>query len=435
MTRRHWLYLVGAVVLLAGVLVWAFRPQPVPVEAAEVRSGRFELAIEEDGKTRVRERYVVSAPLAGRLARITLKAGDAVKAGMPVATLWPSAPAMIDARTFRELNERVGAAEAGWQQARANVAREEAALEKAQTDLARQQKLQEEGFVSPSALDQAQLSVRVQAKALEAARFARDGAAHDVAQARAALMRAQEGAAIKRPGSAWPIVSPVDGRVLRVLQESESVVALGAPLVEVADPRDLEVVIDVLSTEGARIADGARVELDAGAGLRLQGRVRRVEPAAFTKVSALGVEEQRVNVIVDLVTPAEQWQGGGALSCTRRVRRGLGRVRDSRHASRAARGQDRRPRAVAGLGVERAGGGRAGHRLPQRPPDRRRTHQGRPRARETLTHSPVPARHRAERSPGCALPLRCRFSARQRPATAGAVRYIFRSVGRARRSR
>jgi HlyD family secretion protein len=311
MTRRHWLYLVGAVVLLAGVLVWAFRPQPVPVEAAEVRSGRFELAIEEDGKTRVRERYVVSAPLAGRLARITLKPGDAVKAGMPVATLWPSAPAMIDARTFRELNERVGAAEAGWQQARANVAREEASLEKAQTDLARQQKLQGEGFVSPSALDQAQLSVRVQAKALEAARFARDGAAHDVAQARAALMRAQEGAAIKRPGSAWPIVSPVDGRVLRVLQESESVVALGAPLVEVADPRDLEVVIDVLSTEGARIAGGARVELDAGAGLRLQGRVRRVEPAAFTKVSALGVEEQRVNVIVDLVTPAEQWQALG----------------------------------------------------------------------------------------------------------------------------
>jgi HlyD family secretion protein len=311
MTRRHWLYLVGAVVLLAGVLVWAFRPQPVPVEVAEVKVGRFELAIEEDGKTRVRERYVVSAPLAGRLARITLKPGDGVKAGMPVATLWPSAPAMIDARTFRELNERVGAAEAGWQQARANVAREEASLEKAQTDLARQQKLQGEGFVSPSALDQAQLSVRVQAKALEAARFARDGAAHDVAQTRAALMRAQEGAAIKRPGSAWPIVSPVDGRVLRVLQESETVVALGTPLLEVANPRDLEVVIDVLSTEGARIAGGARVELDAGAGLRLQGRVRRVEPAAFTKVSALGVEEQRVNVIVDLVTPAEHWRALG----------------------------------------------------------------------------------------------------------------------------
>jgi HlyD family secretion protein len=311
MTRRHWLYLIVGGLLLLGALIWAFRPQPVPVEAAEVRSGRFELAIEEDGKTRVRERYVVSAPLAGRLARIKLKAGDEVKAGTPVAVLWPSAPSMIDARTFRELNERVGAAEAGLQQARANVAREEAALDKAQTDLARQRKLQGEGFVSPSALDQAELAVRVQAKALEAARFAREGAAHDLAQARAALMRASEGAAIKRPGSAWPIVSPVDGRVLRVLQESETVVALGTPLLEVADPRDLEAVIDVLSTDGARIAEGARVDLDAGAGLRLQGRVRRVEPAAFTKVSALGVEEQRVNVIVDIVTPADQWRAIG----------------------------------------------------------------------------------------------------------------------------
>jgi HlyD family secretion protein len=187
MTRRHWIYLVGGALALAGALLWAFRPQPVPVEAAEVRSGRFELAIEEDGKTRVRERYVVSAPLAGRLARIALKAGDEVKAGTPVAVLWPSAPAMIDARSFRELNERLGAADAGLQQARANVAREEASLDKAQTDLARQKKLQGEGFVSPSALDQAELTVRVQAKALEAARFARDGAAHDLAQARAAL--------------------------------------------------------------------------------------------------------------------------------------------------------------------------------------------------------------------------------------------------------
>jgi HlyD family secretion protein len=311
MTRRHGLYLIAAALLLAGVLFWAFRPQPLPVESAEVRSGRFELAIEEDGKTRVRDRYLVSAPLAGRLARIALRAGDEVRAGTAVAVLWPSAPAMIDARTFRELNERVGAAEAGVQQARANVAREEAALDKAQTDLARQQQLQRDGFVSPSALDQAKLTVRVQAKALEAARFAREGAAHDLAQSRAALMRAQEGAAVKRPGSAWPIVSPVDGRVLRVLQESETVVALGTPLMEVADPRDLEAVIDVLSTDGARIATGARVDLDAGAGLKLQGRVRRVEPAAYTKVSALGVEEQRVNVIVDLVTPPDQWRALG----------------------------------------------------------------------------------------------------------------------------
>jgi HlyD family secretion protein len=299
MTRKHWILLGLVLLALAGALVWAFRPQAVRVEVAEVRTGLFEKLIEEDGKTRVRERYVVSAPLAGRLARVQLKAGDAVKAGAVVAVLWPAAPAMIDTRSFRELSERVGAASAAVEQSRANVAREEAALAKAQLDLARQKKLQGEGFLSPSVLDQAELAVRVQSKALEAARFAQDGSAHDLAQARAALMRAQEGAAVQRPGSSWPITSPVDGAVLRVLQESEAAVGIGTPLVEVANAEDLEIVVDVLSTDATQIPEGAGVRVDAGSGRQLLGRVRRVEPAAFTKVSALGVEEQRVNVVID----------------------------------------------------------------------------------------------------------------------------------------
>jgi len=311
MTRKQWLFIVGGLVVLVGGFWWAFRPQPVRVEVAEVRQGTFEQAVEEDGKTRVRERYVVSAPLAGRLARIGLKAGDEVRKGMAVAVLSPSAPAMIDARAARELAERVGAASAGLDQARANVARAEAALEQAQTDLARQKKLQNDGFIALAALDQAQLAVRVQTKELEAARFAQDGAAHDLAQARAALMRAQEGASVSRRGTTWEIESPVDGRALRVLQESETTVAIGEPLLEIADPQDLEIVVDVLSTDGARIGQGSRVDIDAGAGMRLQGRVRRVEPAAFTKVSALGVEEQRVNVIIDLVSPPEKWRALG----------------------------------------------------------------------------------------------------------------------------
>jgi HlyD family secretion protein len=244
---------------------------------------------------------VVSAPLAGRLARIRFKPGDEVQAGMTVATLWPAAPAMIDARTARELNERVGAARAALAQAQANAARAEAALQQAHIDLERQRKLQGEGFLAPAALDQAQLTVQIQTRALEAARFAVDGARHDLAQAQAALIRARDAAENKRPGAAWDISSPVDGRVLRVLQESETVVGIGAPLLEIADPQDLEVVVDVLSSDGVRIAPGAPVIVDAGAGLRLAGRVRRVEPAAFTKISALGVEEQRVNVIVDLL--------------------------------------------------------------------------------------------------------------------------------------
>jgi HlyD family secretion protein len=311
MSRKHWVFVACAVALVIAAFAWAFRPQPIPVETVEVRRGLFEQTIEEDGKTRVRDRYVVSAPVAGRLDRLSLKAGDPVRAGVTVAVLSPSAPSMIDARTARELAERAGAAEAGVAQARAKVARAEAALEQAQTNLARQKQLHEAGFVAAAALDQVQLDVRVQTRELEAARFAEQGAAHELAQSRAALMRAREGAASRRPGAAWSIESPVDGSVLRVLQESETVVGVGTPLLEIGDPRDLEVVIDVLSTDGTTIPPGARVDLAAGPGMRLTGRVRRVEPAAFTKVSALGVEEQRVNVVVDLLSPPERWRSLG----------------------------------------------------------------------------------------------------------------------------
>jgi HlyD family secretion protein len=311
MTRRLWISLgLGSAALIA-TFVWAFRPQPIPVETVEVRKGLFEQTIDEDGKTRVRERYVVSAPVAGRLARIRVRASDAVRAGAAIAELSPGAPSMIDARTARELSERVGAAVAGLEQARAKVARAEAALEQSQTDVTRQRQLQSDGFVAVAALDQAQLAAHMQGKELEATRFAQAGAAHDLRQARAALMRAREAGTTPRPGTVWPLESPVDGHVLRVLQESETVVGVGTPLLEIADPSQLEVVIDVLSTDGRRIAVGARVDIDAGGGPRLAGRVLRVEPSAFTKVSALGVEEQRVNVIVDIVSPPDQWRGLG----------------------------------------------------------------------------------------------------------------------------
>ena len=203
MTRKHWIFAGLGIAAVIGVFAWAFRPQPVPVETDEVRKGLFEQTIEEDGKTRVRERYVVSAPVTGRLARVRVKAGDAVHTGATVAVLSPSAPSMIDARTARELSERVGTAEAGLDEARAKVARAEAALEQAQTDVARQDKLRRDGFVAVAALDQAQFAVRVQSKELEAARFAQQGAAHELAQARAALMRAREAAGVRRPGTAW----------------------------------------------------------------------------------------------------------------------------------------------------------------------------------------------------------------------------------------
>ena len=291
---------VGLVIAAALALVWAFQPRPLPVEVAEVVRGPFEKTIADDGRTRVRQRYVIAAPLSGRLARVTLNAGDAVKAGAPVAQIAPLAPALLDARARRELQERVGAAEAQLAQARAEVARTEAALSQARLDLERQGALQGAGFVSPAARDQAELAVRVQARARDAAAAAQHAAEHGVAQARAAVVQASADG-----GRALPVVSPVTGQVLRLIQQSEAAVALGTPLMEVGDTGDLEVVVDLLSSDAARLRPGARVYLDA-AGTTRAGRLRLIEPAAFTKVSALGVEEQRVNVIVDFDPAADK---------------------------------------------------------------------------------------------------------------------------------
>jgi len=309
MRSRHWLYLAAGGVLIVGAFVWAFRAQPMPVEVAEVVRAPFELTVDEDGKTRVRNRYVISAPLAGRLARITLDPGDAVTAGKPVAQIAPSAPSLLDARTMRELKERVGAAEAQLEQAGAEAARAEVALTQARTDLARQRKLEDDGFLSAAARDQAELTVRVQTRALEAALAGREAARHALAQARVAAARSR----LNGDGAALPVTSPVTGQVLRVLQQSEAVVGLGTPLLEVADAQDLEIVVDLLSTDAARVAPGARVHVEAGE-VRREGRVRRIEPSAFTKVSALGVEEQRVNVIIDIDAPPPRTTAGGSSS-------------------------------------------------------------------------------------------------------------------------
>ncbi len=300
--------LIGA--LLLGVLWWAFRPQPVLVELAEVSEGPFEQTIEEDGKTRVRERYVVSAPLAGKMQRITLKAGDTVMEGDTLAIIAPSAPALLDARTERELGERVGSAEAGKQRATAEVARARASLEKSAADLERSRKLAEKNYVSASALEQAALAVKLNQRELEAAKHGEQAAEYEVAVARAALFRLRQEASGKNiAGQQWEVRTPVAGKVLKVLQESESAVGVGAPLLEIGQPAELEVVVDVLSSDAVQIPPGAKVRFERwGKAELLEGVVRRVEPAAFTKISALGVEEQRVNVIIDLTSPAERWQ-------------------------------------------------------------------------------------------------------------------------------
>lgn len=308
MKRRNTVALGAAAAAVAALIVWALQPQPVAVETAEVVQGTFEQTVSDDGKTRVRERYVIAAPLAGRVERVRLEPGDTVKQGQAVALLTPTAPAFLDARTARELQERIGAAEAQLARAKAETAKVLAQRDQARADLERQARLAKEGFVSQTAREQAELALRTIERALDATRFAEEASGHDLAQARAALARYRSG----EPGAKWEVISPVSGAVLKVVQKSEAPVALGAPLLEIADARSLEAVVDVLSQEAVAIRPGMPARIEIGQGVApLAARVRLVEPAAFTKVSALGVEEQRVNVVLDFAEGLERVQTVG----------------------------------------------------------------------------------------------------------------------------
>jgi HlyD family secretion protein len=305
MNTRNKIGLGAALAGVAALIGWALQPQPVAVELAEVGKGAFEQTVNEDGKTRVRDHYVIAAPLAGRVERLQLQAGDAVKQGQVVALLTPTAPAFLDARTARELQERIGAAEAQLARAKAETGKVLAQRDQARADHDRQTRLAKEGFVSQTAREQTELSLKTMDRAAEATRFAEDAAGHDFAQAKAALARYRTG----QPGARWEVISPVSGSVLKLAQKSEGPVALGAPLLEVADARSLEAVVDVLSQEAVAIRPGMPARIELGQGVApLAARVRLVEPAAFTKVSALGVEEQRVNVVLDFAESLERVQ-------------------------------------------------------------------------------------------------------------------------------
>lgn len=306
--RYTWTVLI-TLALLAGLVV-AFRPQPIAVELAPVRRGVFQQTIDKDGKTRVRQRYTVSAPLAGMVQRLPWKVGDVLHQGALVATIAPSAPPFLDLRTEHELTERVGAAEAAQQRTAADTARVQAVLAQAQTDLRRARHLSTRGLVSQGQLEQAELAVATARRQLEAAQQAEHAAEHDLAAARAALLQLRgEAPGAQAAQKLWHIHAPVPGRVLKVWQESAGVVSAGTPLLDLADATDLEVVVDLLSTEAVRVQPGMPVFIErSGLPQPLDGRVRMIEPVAFTKVSALGVEEQRVNVLIDLVSPYAHWQ-------------------------------------------------------------------------------------------------------------------------------
>jgi HlyD family secretion protein len=301
--RRGQLGLALAVVAFAALVAWALVPAAVPVDVARVERGSLQVVIEEEGETRVRDRYVVSAPLPGRMLRVELEPGEPVEAGNTVvARLQPTDPALLDVRTRAELQARVQAAQAAVGRARAEQQRVSADLEFARRDLKRYQELMAAGLASREQLESMQRSVRTLEEALTSAEFAVRTAEYELRAARAGLLQAEGRGPARR--AAVELRSPVDGVLLRRLQESETIVQPGQPIVEIGDLRRMEVVSDLLSTDAVKVEPGNPVRLEQwGGAAPLGGRVRRVEPSGFTKISALGVEEQRVNVIVDFDDP------------------------------------------------------------------------------------------------------------------------------------
>lgn len=297
LSLRHVSWAVLAALTIAA-LVWAFLPRATAVDVAAVQIGRFEQVIEQDGRLRAKQRYLITAPMASELARPTLKVGDSVRAGQVVAVLTPVAPQMIDARTRRVLQERVGQAEAALAMAAAQVERLQAAVAQARLEDERAQQLASQNFVAASARDQAALALRGQQKAYDAAQAERHAAEHALRESRLALSLAQQGA--DAPRGRWELSSPVAGQVIKLHQESGGPLAVGQPILEIADASAFEAVIDVLSGDALRLHVGAPVQLSLGSGTPAAvGHVSRIEPVAFTKVSALGIEEQRVNVLAD----------------------------------------------------------------------------------------------------------------------------------------
>ena len=301
---------VLGIVAAAALVVWAVMPRPVPVETAAVTKGKFVATVDEDGKTRVRERYVIAAPLAGRLTRVQLKVGDSVKADDAIAAIVPSPAPFLDPRVRVEAEQRLGAVEAARERTKATVERAKAQTEQAKNDLDRTRSLTERGASTVQALERAETAMRVADRDLRAAEFLDHATEHEVAQAKALLAQYTDGGS--NPPDRWNVTAPVSGLVLKVTQESETAVQPGTPILDIGDPRDLEIVVDVLSRDAVEIHPGAEVVIEhwGGPGV-LAGLVRRVEPAAFTKISTLGVEEQRVNVLIDIVSPPKDWSGLG----------------------------------------------------------------------------------------------------------------------------
>ncbi len=304
------MFWIGGVGLLIYLLYSALRPSAIGVDVAGIDRGAIIVTVDEEGVTRIRDVYRVSVPIGGHLARSSLKVGDPVTAGDVVAAIHPADSPFLDARSRREIEAGIQAASAAISVATAELKRVRSQLAFAQSTLERTRALADKQTVSRQTLDQAVLEVdSLQARVGEA-QAALELRRREFESAQAKRLQPGETlAADVGDGCCVQVTAPVDGVVLRLFEENEQVVAAGAPLLEVGNTQALEIVAELLSSDAVRVQPGASAVVDGwGGDTPLSAQVRQVDPAGFTKVSALGIEEQRVNAVLDLAGPPERWQ-------------------------------------------------------------------------------------------------------------------------------
>lgn len=311
--RATWIkrgLLFALMVAIAAGLTNALLPQPIAVDTAAVTRGPLEVTIDEEGRTRIREVYTVSAPVAGKVLRSPLEVGDSVTKDETVtAIIRPTAPAFHDVRTRRELQAAVAAAEAAVAVADVEVIRRQSELQFAESELARARLLGERNAIPQRTLEKTELDVQLARAALQQARANRELRKRELESARARLVGPEDLPNADDSECCIAVRAPASGKVLKLMHESEQVVQAGEPLLEIGDPHDLEIVVDLLSADAVRIARGAAARIENWGGDHdLHAVVERIDPAGFTKVSALGIEEQRVNVILRITDPPERWR-------------------------------------------------------------------------------------------------------------------------------
>ncbi len=304
--------IIAIAVGIAGLIAWGFAPRPAGVDVREVVRGPLSVTVTEEGKTRVIDRYVVSAPIEGYARRIELEVGDAVAAGQELVHLDPLRSATLDPRSQAEAEAGVNAAQAALSAANEAVTAVTAEADRARNEYERMRRLASQGLISQNELDAARAAWRSSEARQRSAEFNVEVSRGQLEVARAALDYAAASPTAGDAHHSVTVAAPVDGRVLKVIRESEGAVRQGGELIEIGDPAALEVQVELLSQDAVKLRPGMPVRLLRWGGpATLQAAVRRIEPTGFTKVSALGVEEQRVVVICDILSPVEDWQSLG----------------------------------------------------------------------------------------------------------------------------